>query len=161
MTASGGELRETASDRELRSFDRSLPMALLTARESTMRLFRPLLAEHDLTEQQWRILRALNASDEPIEVGPLADRTSLLAPSVSRILANLESRKLIERTTAQHDQRRAVISLSPTGAELVAVIAPESEATYQHIEERFGAQRLHALLAELSVLAELLESDMT
>ncbi len=35
----------------LRSFDASLPMALLRARESAMRLFRPLLAEFDLTEQ--------------------------------------------------------------------------------------------------------------
>ena len=37
----------------MRPFDASLPMALLQAREAAMRLFRPLLAEHDLTDQRW------------------------------------------------------------------------------------------------------------
>lgn len=137
----------------MRSFDASLPMALLTARESAMRLFRPTLAAHDLTEQQWRILRALTASNEPIEVGPLAEQTSLLAPSVSRILANLENRKLIERTVAEHDQRRAAISLSTAGGELVASIAPESEAQYARIEDRFGSARLSKLIGELHALS--------
>ena len=53
----------------IRSFDKSLPMALLRTREAAMQHFRPLLAEHDLTEQQWRVLRALNAASEPIDVG--------------------------------------------------------------------------------------------
>ena len=133
----------------MRSFDRSLPMALLAARESAMKLFRPMLAEHDLTEQQWRVLRALHASDEPIEVGPLGELASLLAPSVSRILANLETRDLIVRTVAAHDQRRAAISLSSAGTTLVDSIAPESESTYIEIERRFGQARLQRLLHEL------------
>ena len=36
---------------ELRRLERSLPIALLRAREHLMRRFRPLLAAHDLTEQ--------------------------------------------------------------------------------------------------------------
>ena len=43
----------------MREFSRSLPMSLLRAREAVMRQFRPSLREHGLTEQQWRILRAL------------------------------------------------------------------------------------------------------
>lgn len=144
---------------ELRGFDESLPMALLSARESAMKLFRPMLAEHDLTEQQWRILRALHASDGAIEVGPLAERTSLLAPSVSRILANLESRQLIERTVAEHDQRRAAISLSTPGRKLVAKIAPSSEQTYASIEACFGQDRLQALMAELGDLTSALTNS--
>ncbi|MFT7475385.1 MAG: homoprotocatechuate degradation regulator HpaR [Verrucomicrobiales bacterium] len=139
----------------MRPFDESLPMALLAARETTMRAFRPMLAEHDLTEQQWRILRALTASQGPLEVAPLADRTSLLAPSVSRILANLEQRKLIERRTVEHDQRRSLISLTAVGVRLVRRIAPHSEDTYTLIEAQFGATRLRKLLVELHSLAAL------
>ena len=40
----------------MREFSRSLPMSLLRAREAVMRHFRPSLRDHELTEQQWRIL---------------------------------------------------------------------------------------------------------
>ncbi len=145
----------TEPDVALRPFSQSLPLALLQAREAAMRLFRPLLADHQLTEQQWRVLRALAASERPYEVGELAEVTFLLAPSLSRILTNLESRRLVEREVAAHDQRRSLIALSPSGRALVRDVAPESEATYRLIEERFGTERLRRLLDELHDLAAL------
>ena len=58
---------------DIRPFTESLPMALLQAREAAMRLFRPMLAEHDLTEQQWRVLRALSSAEGPLEPGEIVD----------------------------------------------------------------------------------------
>ena len=80
----------------MRPFSASLPMALLRSREAVMRLFRPGLRKHGVTEQQWRILRAL-AHSGPMEVTALAEATFLLAPSLSRILPDLEKRGLIAR----------------------------------------------------------------
>ncbi|MDH3293566.1 MAG: homoprotocatechuate degradation operon regulator HpaR [Acidimicrobiia bacterium] len=139
----------------MRPFDESLPMALLRARETAMQLFRPLLAEHDLTEQQWRVLRALSAATEPVDASALAGGTFLLAPSLSRILANLEHRGLVVRSTAPDDQRRSLIALTDDGRQLVALVAPDSERTYQRIEQAFGRRRLQRLLAELHDLARL------
>ena len=73
----------------MRDFSRSLPMSLLRAREAVMRQFRPSLRQHGLTEQQWRILRALAATDA-IEVTELARVAFLLGPSLSRILRDLD-----------------------------------------------------------------------
>jgi hypothetical protein len=87
----------------MREFSRSLPMSLLRAREAVMRQFRPSLRNHGLTEQQWRILRALAAIDA-IEVTELARVAFLLGPSLSRILRDLEARQLIERRTAKADR---------------------------------------------------------
>src|SRR6478609_2079743 len=87
---------KSAAKIPMRDFSQSLPMSLLRTRESVMRHFRPSLRAHDLTEQQWRILRALAASGE-IEVTELARVAFLLGPSLSRILRDLEGRKLIER----------------------------------------------------------------
>ena len=143
----------------MRSFDESLPMALLHAREAAMTHFRPILAKHDLTEQQWRILRALSAQDAPIEVGDLAAQTSLLAPSVTRILSNLERRRLIERQTVEHDQRRSAISLSKPGRALVHRVAPQSEAAYNTIETQFGKQKLTKLISELHELTKQLSTN--
>src|SRR5437868_450503 len=95
----------------MREFSRSLPMSLLRAREAVMRQFRPSLRHHGLTEQQWRILRALAANDG-IEVTELAHVAFLLGPSLSRILRDLEARRLIERKAAKADLRRAVVTIS-------------------------------------------------
>lgn len=138
----------------MRDFSASLPMALLQAREAAMQLFRPLLADHDLTEQQWRVLRSLAASSKPLEVGAIADATFLLAPSLSRILKDLEGRKLVRRSPVASDQRRAEISLTDQGFALVASVAPQSEAIYNQIEEAFGVKALHRLLRQLADLRD-------
>ncbi len=146
-------------EQAMRPFSASLPMALLLARESTMRRFRPLLADHGLTEQQWRVLRALAASDRPIEVTVLADRTALLAPSITRIVARLVDDGLIHRNAVPSDARRSVLELTAKGRRLVARIAPKSEATYADIEAAFGTERLATLLTELHELAAIIEPD--
>src|SRR5215831_2241367 len=124
----------------MREFSRSLPMSLLRAREAVMRQFRPSLRQHGLTEQQWRILRALAAIDA-IEVTELARTAFLLGPSLSRILRDLEARHLIERKTAKADQRRSMVSISERGVKLMAVVAPTSEAIYAEITRRYGAKK--------------------
>lgn len=129
-------------------------MALLQAREAAMRHFRPMLAEHGLTEQQWRVLRALAASGEAMEVGAIADATFLLGPSVTRILANLAERGLVDRQPVADDARRAEISLTADGLALVGQVAPHSERIYAEIESSFGATELTALITNLSALRD-------
>jgi homoprotocatechuate degradation regulator HpaR len=135
----------------MREFSRSLPMSLLRAREAVMRQFRPSLREHGLTEQQWRILRALAAIDS-IEVTELARMAFLLGPSLSRILRDLEARRLIQRRTTRADLRRAVVSISKRGLRLMRSVAPSSEAIYSAITRRYGARRLAELQDMLSAL---------
>jgi homoprotocatechuate degradation regulator HpaR len=135
----------------MRDFSRSLPMSLLRAREAVMRQFRPSLRRHGLTEQQWRILRALAAVDA-IEVTELARVAFLLGPSLSRILRDLDERQLIERRTAKADLRRGVVSISQKGLKLIELIAPTSEAIYAAITQRYGAQKLAGLQDMLTTL---------
>jgi homoprotocatechuate degradation regulator HpaR len=147
----------------MREFSRSLPMSLLRAREAVMRQFRPSLRNHGLTEQQWRILRALTAVDT-IEVTELARVAFLLGPSLSRILRDLEGRELIERRTAKADLRRGEVSISSKGLKLIEAVAPTSEAIYAEITNRYGARKLGELqdmlgelersLAEMEVAGE-------
>lgn len=140
----------------MRDFSRSLPMSLLRAREAVMRQFRPALRNHGLTEQQWRILRALAAID-PIEVTELARVAFLLGPSLSRILRDLEARHLIERKVAKSDLRRAVVSISAKGLKLIEAVAPSSETIYAAITKRYGARKL----AELQDMLGALENSLS
>jgi homoprotocatechuate degradation regulator HpaR len=135
----------------MREFSRSLPMSLLRAREAVMRHFRPSLRHHGLTEQQWRILRAL-ASIDAIEVTELARVAFLLGPSLSRILRDLEARHLIERRVAKADLRRGVVSISAKGVRLIEAVAPSSEAIYAAMTKRYGARKLADLQDMLAAL---------
>lgn len=132
----------------LRAFSRSLPMSLLRAREAVMSHFRPSLHHFGITEQQWRVLRAL-ASVETIEVMALAKATFLLAPSLSRILKDLEERGLIDRRTPAEDMRRGLISISGRGRALIEEAGLRSEAIYAEITRRYGPDRLARLQAML------------
>jgi homoprotocatechuate degradation regulator HpaR len=140
----------------MREFSRSLPMSLLRAREAVMRYFRASLRNYDLTEQQWRILRAL-ASVDTIEVTELARVAFLLGPSLSRILRDLEARHLIERKVAKADLRRGVLSISAKGLKLIEAVAPSSEAIYAGITRRYGARKL----AELQDMLHALERSLS
>ncbi len=76
--------------RAMRPFQRSLPMQLMLAREVVMQRFRPHLTAHGLTDQQWRIVRALNEV-EALEIAELSRACCLHAASLSRILPKLEA----------------------------------------------------------------------
>ncbi len=128
----------------LRDFRHSLPMELMKAREAAMARFRPLLRENGVTEQQWRVIRAL-AEFGPIDAGELARKSFLLAPSLTRILQYLENEKIIRRSIDANDQRKSVVSLSTRGQSLFQRIAPASEQLYAQIEAAFGEDRLQAL----------------
>jgi homoprotocatechuate degradation regulator HpaR len=140
----------------MREFSRSLPMSLLRAREAVMRHFRASLRNHGLTEQQWRILRALTSVDT-IEVTELARVAFLLGPSLSRILRDLEARQLIERKVAKADLRRGVVSISAKGLRLIEAVGPSSEAIYADITRRYGARKL----AELQEMLHALERSLS
>ena len=152
----GKDTTQSAHRVPMREFSRSLPMALLRAREAVMRQFRPSLRNHGLTEQQWRILRALAAVEES-EVTELARTAFLLGPSLSRILRDLEARRLIERRTAEGDLRRGVVSISDKGLRLMEGVAPLSEAIYAAITKRYGARKLAELQDMLGALEASLE----
>jgi homoprotocatechuate degradation regulator HpaR len=130
-------------------------MSLLRAREAVMRHFRASLRAHGLTEQQWRILRALT-SFESIEVTELARVAYLLGPSLSRILRDLEERRLIERRTLKADLRRGIVSITAKGLRLIEAVAPSSEAIYAEMTRRYGADKL----AELQTMLHALEASL-
>jgi homoprotocatechuate degradation regulator HpaR len=141
--------RQTAPRRT----DRSLPMVLLRAREAVMRRFRPLLAAHGMTEQQWRVLRVLDESG-PLDATQLSLRCCILKPSMTLIARTLVRRKLVTRRQCTEDGRRVILQATPKAAALIAKVSPQSNAIYRQLEREFGLQRIERLLDILDELAE-------
>ena len=142
-----------SQNKTLRAFDRSLPMALLRAREAVMKKFIPSLRENGLSSQQWRVIRALN-EEEGLDITELAHRCFLLMPSLSRIIQNLEKRKLVIRNQSLSDNRKSVISITAPGKKLFQKIAPKSAERYDLISEKFGYGKLELLYELLDELIE-------
>ena len=93
---------------------RTLPIALLRAREAVMEHFRPMLQKHGITEQQWRVLRVIREAGET-DASELARNACILAPSLSRILKTLEAADLITLRKDPADGRRALMTASLAG----------------------------------------------
>lgn len=137
---------------------RNLPLLLLQARESVIANFRPILNAHGLTEQQWRILRAL------VDAGPLEPRQivalcRISSPSLAGVLARMDDLGLVKRERMAGDARRVRVSLTARSRALAAKMAPLIEATYAEIEARFGAEFIERFYDTLDELIALLGSD--
>lgn len=128
----------------MRPFQRSLPMQLMLAREAIMQRFRPHLTAHGMTDQQWRIVRALNEV-EALEIVELGRICCLHAASLSRILPKLEADGLVSRRGNKQDQRRVIVSLTAKGRRLFESVAPQSEAIYAALAQEIGPGRLEQI----------------
>lgn len=135
----------------MRPLSWSLPLKLLRAREAVMDRFRPHLAANHVTEQQWRVLRALAEVGE-LDASTLAGTTCLLPPSLSRILHDLEARGFVERRRPDGDRRTSLISLSRTGRALFDTMSKRSEAIYRDLEARLIEAGCSGILADLDRL---------
>lgn len=137
---------------------RSLPMALLMAREAVMERFRPVLNAHDVTEQQWRVMRVLQ-ENQNADASALAEAACILPPSLTRILRTLEARGFIDLRRHPEDLRRSRINLTDAGQRFIARVSPESAAIYSRIEHRLGRDRIQHLLDEIDYLRQSLADD--
>ncbi|OAT43670.1 homoprotocatechuate degradative operon repressor [Hafnia paralvei ATCC 29927] len=135
----------------------SLTIALLQARETAMGFFRPILKSHNLTEQQWRIIRVL-ADGQSIDFHELSCKTCISRPSLTGILTRKERDRLILRLKPVSDQRKLYISLTPDGKLLYEKARLQVEEGYQAIEQAFSSEKmtqLTLLLDELIALGDL------
>ncbi len=75
-------------------------------------------AAHDLTLLQWRVIVVLAAADDGMAVSELARRLGSRVPAMSRLLARLRSRGLVEARKDQPDARITTVLLADPGREL-------------------------------------------
>lgn len=145
----------TPKAKELRKYEKSLPISLLRAREATTRYFKPYIDRHDLTMPQWRVLRAL-AEEEGLDARTLSERCVILPPSLTRIFRSLTQRGLISQVECT-DARRHRVTLTDEGRALFEEVVEESEPDYQRLAKAFGPERLESLLNLLSELRDTVE----
>jgi homoprotocatechuate degradation regulator HpaR len=138
----------------LRQTRRSLPIALLRARETVMGPLRGMLATSGVNEQKWRVLRVLQESG-PLELGQVASEACLLLSSLTRMVPPMVQEGLIARHVPSQDRRKVILTITPTGKALVHAHSAQSAAIFARIEAAFGADKLEQLLDLLEALQKL------
>lgn len=147
-----GRVAITSGTRKLPPFEQSLGAVLIAAKESVIAPLRVILRDYNVTEPQWRVMRVINDRGSTDATG-LADVSQLRAPSVTRILRELEERGLVLRETDENDRRRTMVALSPEGREFVKTTSRNMMVLLRQYSERFGVDRLERLADELRALS--------
>lgn len=144
----------TDEPRPLRHTKRSLPIALLRARETVMGPIREMLSQSDINEQKWRVLRVLEERG-PTELTQVAKDACLLLPSLTRIIRAIEEEGLATRSMDEADRRKSIATITEAGRALIIAHMAESNAIFARLERDFGHDKLEQLLDLLDELQSL------
>ena len=144
----------TDQKRELPSTTRSLPIALIRAREKVMVPIRGMLSQSGITEQQWRILRVLDEFG-PLDATKLSEAACLLVPSQTRIVQTLVEKGYVTRTSDTVDRRRQTVAITEAGRRIIEDNLDQAQGIARHFETVLGKEKLQTLLDLLGELDQL------
>ncbi|GHA61859.1 hypothetical protein GCM10008927_29140 [Amylibacter ulvae] len=137
--------------KQLPSTARSLPIALIRAREGLMSPIREMLETTGITEQQWRVLRVLTEFGR-MDTKTLANRSSLMFPSLTRIAATLRDKGLVTQTRDTNDRRRQFIEITKNGQQIIDEHTPQALKIVAGFKEKLGPKGYEELLDLLARL---------
>ena len=104
----------------------SLPMILSRSIDGIMPVYRTLFQEHAITDQQWRVMRAL-WEQKHLTSKQISEITLLPSPSLVGILDRLEKKGFIGRLRSVEDRRLVYIVPTLAGRELQELMLPKIE----------------------------------
>ena len=144
--------------RETRHFvDDYLPALLAQASRLISGEFHLVVTSQGFTVSEWRVLASL-AGSEPVNIGQLAQITTMKQPTVTRVLDRMQSRGLVERLRHDGDRRVTLVRITPAGTRLVSKLIPQAREHERRVLEPFGQQHAEDLKATLRKLIELHQS---
>ena len=113
----------------------SLPMILSRTLDGVMPVYRALFQEHAITDQQWRVMRAL-WEQKHLTSKQISEITLLPSPSLVGILDRLEKKGFVGRLRSVEDRRLVYIVPTQAGRNLQELMLPKIE----QIHDRFMHQ---------------------
>ena len=134
-------------------FINSLPMLLSRALDGIMPTYRSLFQAHDLTDQQWRVLRAL-WEQKHLTSAQISQITLLPTPSLVGILDRLEKKGLIGRLRSVEDRRHVHIIPTQAGRGLQERMLPKVEQIHDLLMQRVTPEEWDELNRILNKMAE-------
>lgn len=113
-----------------------------------------LLKEHDLSSNQYNVMRILRGAPEGLLCGEIGDRMISRDPDITRLLDRLETRGLIGRCREEPDRRKVVVRITSGG---LAVLAELDRPVCELHRQQLG----HLAPAQIRQLTLLLKKART
>ena len=108
-----------------------------------------LLKPHNISEQQYNILRILRGAGKEISVTEVKERMIQKSPNASRLMDKLCDKKLIERIRCENDRRVVYVKISKKGLELIKKINMSDFDIYLNRLTESEAKTLNDLLDKI------------
>ena len=110
-------------------------------------------ARFGLTMTQWRVL-VIVSNHAPLSASDICARTLIDKMSVSRSLRALSTRALIHSTSASHDGRKRMITLSQTGQKIYNEVIPIAKKYENKVLQMLSDSQRHTFNAILDILIQ-------
>ena len=108
-----------------------------------------LLKPHNISEQQYNILRILRGASKEIMVAEVKERMIQKSPNTTRLMDKLSEKKLIERSRCENDRRVVFVKISKKGLDLIEKINLTEFDTYLNRLTEDEAKMLNELLDKI------------
>ena len=108
-----------------------------------------LLKPHNISEQQYNILRILRGAGKEIMVAEVKERMIQKSPNTTRLMDKLCEKKLIERSRCENDRRVVFLKISKKGLDLVEKINLTEFDSYLNRLTEGEAKMLNELLDKI------------
>lgn len=100
---------------------KAVVIAVLRSADRLRRRGEALLAPHDVTLQQFNVLRILRgARPEGLCTLTIAERMIEQTPGITRLIDRLEKKGLVRRVRSEEDRRQVWCRITPAGERLLA-----------------------------------------
>lgn len=140
--------------------ERSLVDLAARLRASLIPLARQLSRpDGELTPTQLSVVGAVHRH-QPITLGDLAARERLSPAMISRVVASLEERAIVDRVAGQHDRRVCYVKISQTGNRWIEEGRARRNAWLADRLAQLDSPELHALDAAVPLLERLVSDDI-
>ena len=108
-----------------------------------------LLKPHNISEQQYNILRILRGASKEITVTEVKERMIQKSPNSTRLMDKLCDKKLIDRSRCESDRRVVFVKITKKGLDLLERINMADFHSYMYRLTDEEAELLNKLLDRL------------
>ena len=108
------------------------------------RAFISELEKHDVTVAEWRVLLTL-ASHEKVSGRDISSRWAMDKMAVSRAVASLERRALVDKQQSRADKRSFELKLTKAGRSMYETILPVANRRYRELTAGLDKSEIKAL----------------
>jgi MarR family transcriptional regulator, organic hydroperoxide resistance regulator len=146
-------MRPSSYDADVLTLERQVSFALSLAARSVVAIYRPLLAELNLTHPQYLVMLAL-WQHGPLPVSRLRNLLHLDSGTLSPLLKRLEAAGHLRRERNVANERSVIVSLTPRGEALRTPAESVPPAVLDGLGMPVDAvEHLHSVLADVVAAA--------